>query len=158
MQELLLALQDLGYVRIEAISEEEQKIEILALDRLFEFSEWWNDFLFKSESQQIRISAHDLKTLQALAHFTEGSEVNPKGAVHVNLTSILENCESQLGFLLKMEDFEILIEKGLLHEKTMKESAIESSFIREDLEHLMRVWTLQHDLTNLLNPKKNEDN
>ena len=45
----------------------------------------------------------------------------------------------------------------LLFEKTMKESTIESSFFREDLEHSIRVWTLQHDLMSLLNPKKNED-
>ncbi|MEI7973924.1 MAG: Crp/Fnr family transcriptional regulator [Bdellovibrio sp.] len=165
MQQLLQALQELGYVRIEEIGvaedekneEEAQEIEILALDRLFEFSEWWNEFLFKKENLQIRISAKDLRTLQALAHFSEGSEVNHQGSVHVDLTSILEKCEAQLGFMLKMEDFEILIEKGLLSEKTMKESTIESSFFREDLEHSIRVWTLQHDLMSLLNPKKNED-
>ena len=151
MQKLMQVLADLQKILIEDLGEGRQKITMLALNELFEFAEWWNEFLFKKESSQMWINPAELRVLQALAHFSQKSEANHQGVVQCNLTEIVESCETQLNFKLKFEDFDMLVQKKILSEKIMKNGTLLSTFQKEEVNKLLRCWSLQHQLQAKLN-------
>jgi CRP/FNR family transcriptional regulator, cyclic AMP receptor protein len=151
MTSLLQALQGLGYVKIEDLGEGKQKISNLNPQFLFAFVDWYNDWLFKPEKDRIApVEAHEVKALAALAHFAKKVEPDAKGLRKVNLGDIQNESMKELGDMVKMEEFNSIVEKKLVSEKIMAEGGV---FVHADLsvvEPLAKYWKLVWDLKKIL--------
>src|SRR5690606_31077572 len=88
MQKLMNALAEQNLMKVEDLGEGRQKILILNPDLLFAFVEWYNDWLFKKESDRLYVKEEELKILRGVLHFSQKNQPDDKGNVKVNLTEM----------------------------------------------------------------------
>ncbi len=146
MQKLMNALMDLKLMSIEDIGEGKQKIVIFKPDLMFAFVEWYNEWLFKKEEDRITIKEDELKILNGVVHFAKKLQKNNKGQVKINLTELQNESMKELGFLIKIDDLNGLIEKGIMTEKMMEEAGIFSLLQVEDIEKWCPYWGIIYSL------------
>ncbi len=133
MQKLMNALMALELMTVEDIGEGRQKIIVLKPEVLFGFVEWYNDWLFKPDKDKVSYSNEEIKTLTGIIHYSRKLEANAKGARKVNINDLQNDSMKELGFLLKVEDLNPLIEKHLLSDKIMEESGVFVNLILDDI-------------------------
>lgn len=146
MQKLTASLQEQGLVKVEDLGEGKQKITIFKPDLLFQFVDWYNEWLFKKETDRVLIKEEELKILNALLHFARKLPKNDKGVVKVNLTEIQNDSMKELGYLVKVDDFNPLIEKKLLSEKMMEEKGLFTQVVIEELDKVLPFWGIIYGL------------
>lgn len=150
MQTMLQSLEALGYAKVEDLGEGKQKISNLQPDALFDFVDWYNDWLFKQEKDKVYIEEAEVRLLVGLVHFGKKVEPNNKGIRKVSLSEIQNESMKELGSLLKADDFNGLIEKKVVSEKIMEEKGVFIGVSVEDLEPMVKNWKLVWDLKKLL--------
>lgn len=150
MQTMLQGLESMGFVKIEDLGEGKQKISNFQPDALFEFVDWYNEWLFKQDKDKINVSEEDVKLLVGAIHFAKKVEPNNKNLRKINLTEIQNESMKDLGFLIKADDFNGLIEKKLLTEKIMEEKGVFIGVVLEELEPLAKNWKIVWDLKKVL--------
>ena len=137
------ALIELGYLSQEDRGDGSQKITNLKPQELFSFVDWYNEWLFKQEKDRLpALNDTEVKVLNGILHFAQKSAPNPKGFRKVALTDVQNDSMKELGFLLRPEDVNPLIEKKYLNEKIMDENGIYIMTAIEDLIVPSRNWTL----------------
>lgn len=146
MQKLMNQLMTLNLMKVEDIGEGRQKIVIYKPDLLFSFVEWYNDWLFKKESERVHIREDELKLLSGVLQYSKKLPQNEKGQVKINLTDLQNDSMKDLGYLIKVEELTILIEKGLMSEKIMEETGIFSTVQVADLEKVTPYWQIIYGL------------
>lgn len=146
MQKLLSVLQDLSLVKIEELGEGRQQIVNLKPELLFKFAEWYNEWLFKKESDRIQIKEEELRVINGVIHFAKKKERNDKGIVKLNLTDLQNDSMKELGTLIKVEELNPLIEKNIVAEKIMEESGIYSLVNVDELEKISPFWSIIYTL------------
>jgi hypothetical protein len=146
MQKLMNALMELKLMKVEDIGEGKQKLVIFKPELLFGFVEWYNEWLFKQEKDRITIKEDELKILNGVLFFAQKLPKNDKGFTKLNLTDIQNNSMKDLGFLIKVEDFNSLIEKKLMTDKMMEESGLFSNVQTEELEKTSPYWGIIYGL------------
>lgn len=146
MDKLLQALHDCGLIHLENLSEGKQKIVILNSNSLFEFVEWYNEWLFLQEKDRVLIREDELKILKALIHFGKKLTPNAKGAVRLSLKDMQDESMRELEFLVKMDDVNSLIEKQIVSEKIMEETGIYISFNMEEIIKITPKWDIIYKL------------
>lgn len=150
MQSMLSALEELGYVKVEDLGEGKQKILNLKPDFLFDFVDWYNEWLFKPDKDKVSFSAEEIKTFTGIINYAKKIEPNPKGARKVNVNDLQNDSMKDLGFLLKVEDLNPLIEKHVVSEKIMEEGGVFVNLILEDIEKMAAYWKIIWDLKRIL--------
>lgn len=151
MQSLIMALQGLGYTKVEDLGEGKQKISNFNPQFLFQFVDWYNDWLFKAEKDRTApVEAHEVRALAALAHFAKKSQPDAKGMYKVNLNEIQNESMKELGDMVKVEDFNSIVEKKLTSEKIMGEGGIFVTVELGVVEALAKNWKLVWDLKKIL--------
>lgn len=145
MQAVTTALEAMGLFKIEDLGEGKQKIQNLNSTLLFEFVEWYNEWLFKPDKDKVSYSNEEIKTLTGVINYARKIEPNPKGARKININDLQNDSMKELGFLLKVEDLNPLIEKNLLSEKIMEESGVFVNLILEDVERTSIYWKMIWD-------------
>ncbi len=151
MQSLLMALQSLGYAKVEDLGEGKQKISNLNPQFLFQFVDWYNDWLFKPEKDRTAaVEEREVKPLAALAHFAKKITPDAKGMCKVNLNEIQNESMKELGDMVKIEDFNSVVEKKLTSEKIMGEGGIFVNVELAVIEPLAKNWKLIWDLKKTL--------
>jgi CRP/FNR family cyclic AMP-dependent transcriptional regulator len=150
MQTMLQGLESMGFVKIEDLGEGKQKISNFQPDALFEFVDWYNEWLFKQDKDKINVSEEDVKLLVGAIHFAKKVEPNNKNLRKINLTEIQNESMKDLGYLIKADDFNGLIEKKLLTEKIMEEKGVFIGVVLEELEPLAKNWKIVWDLKKVL--------
>jgi len=147
MQKLMNALMTLELMKVEELGEGKQKIVIFKPDLLFKFVEWYNEWLFKAEKDRVLIKEEELKTLIGVLHFARKKEKNEKGQVKLNLTEIQNESMKDLGYLIKVEELNPLMEKNLMSETMMEEGGGISSTIQVDeIEKIVPFWQIIYNL------------
>lgn len=146
MDKIMAALTDIGLMSVESLGEGKQKIVINDPDLLVEFVHWHNEWLFKREGDRITIREEELKILKAVIHFGKKLSPNAKGQVKLSLKDLQNESMKELEFLVKSEDVNSLIEKGLLSDKIMEESGVYTSFVLADLEKIAPKWDIIYKL------------
>ena len=149
MQKLMTALMDLKYMKVEDIGEGRQKITIFKSDFLFQFVEWYNEWLFKKETERVLVKEDEVRLLKGIIHFAKKQTANDKGQVKINLTEIQNDSMRELGYLIKSEEFDILAEKKLIGDKLSEEGGLFSIIILEDLEKIAPFWEIIYTLRKL---------
>lgn len=146
MQKLMNALMELKLMSVEDTGDGRQKIVVFKPDVLFAFSEWYNEWLFKKESDRIVLKEEELKMVNGLIHFAKKLPKNDKGQVNVNLTELQNDSMKELGYLIKVDDVNPLIEKKITGEKTMHNGAILITVQLDDLEKIAPFWSIIYAL------------
>lgn len=146
MQKLMNQLMTLNLMKVEDIGEGKQKIVVYKPDLLFTFVEWYNEWLFKKEADRVTIREDELKLLSGVLQYAKKLPKNDKGQVKINLTDLQNDSMKDLGYLIKVEELTILIEKGLMSEKIMEETGIFSSVQLDDLEKVTPYWQIIYGL------------
>ncbi len=150
MQTMTTALEQMAFFKIEELGEGRQKIQNLNPTLLFDFVDWYNDWLFKPDKDKTSYSIEEIKTLTGVINYARKIEPNPKGARKVNINDLQNDSMKELGFLLKVEDLNPLVEKNILSEKIMEESGVFINLILEDVEKIATYWKMIWDFKKLL--------
>lgn len=144
MQKLMGCLMDLGMLRIDDVGDGRQKIVIYQPDFLFQFVEWYNDWLFKSEKDRTVIKEDEIRILEAVGHFSKNLEPNNKGLVKLSLTDMQNDSMRELNSLIKVEDTLPLVEKKLIGEHTMTDDGkgVYCFLNKEELNKILPFWKI----------------
>lgn len=146
MNSMTAALKTLGYLTIEDLGEGRQKIVNLQPDFLFEFVDWYNDWLFSSDKDKISLKEEEVKTLNGVLLFASRGQPDSKGQHRVNTNDLQNESMKELGHLLRVEELNPLIEKKLVSEKIMEESGIYVTVNLTEVGKLAKYWSLINDL------------
>lgn len=146
MQKLMNALMELQLLKVEDLGEGKQRIILYKADLLFEFVEWYNDWLFKSEKDRVTIKEEELPLIAGVLHFAKKNPANDKGLSKVNLTDIQNDSMKELGYLIKSDDLNPLIEKKIMEDKIMAEGGIFSMVAVADVEKIYPFWGIIYGL------------
>jgi CRP/FNR family cyclic AMP-dependent transcriptional regulator len=144
MQRLMETLQTFDYMKVEPMEEDKVKLTMKRLDLVVGFTEFYNDWLYKSEDKKISLFEKEMQPIRALLHYGRKETPNPKGEVRVNLTTMQMNCITDLHFPFAVDDVDSLIEKKLLSEKLTVEGSILVNFNFGELEQIVPFWELIH--------------
>ncbi len=148
MQKMMSVLSDLQFMKVEDTGDGRQKIIIYKPDFLFAFAEWYNDWLFKKESDRVVVKEEELKILKGLLHFAKTVPKDAKGMVKINLTNMQNESMKELGYVIKTEEVQSLVEKKLVSEPMMEEGGIVTVAAPiEELEKVTPFWEIIYTLT-----------
>lgn len=150
MDSMQNALQELGHFEIEDLGEGKKKLTNKSPEFLFDFVDWYNDWLFKADKDKVSMSPEEVKIMDGILFFARKGEDGPKGTKKVNLNEVQNESMRDLGFVLKVEDVNGLIEKGLLSEKIMAENGVFVTVSIEEVEKPTAYWKLLADFKRLL--------
>ncbi len=146
MQKLLSSLMEMGYLKVQEMGEGRQKIVILDPDFLFAFVEWYNDWLFKKEGDQILVREEDLPLLKAVLHFAKTTEKDKKGQSRVDLKRMENEAQKELGYAVRIEDTVALMAKKLMGEKMMDSEMLSATVDLTELEKIIPFWEIIYSL------------
>lgn len=146
MQKLMNVLMDMKLMKVEDLGEGRQKIVLYQAELLYGFVEWFNEWLFKKESDRVTIKEEEIKILSAVSHFAKKTPPNDKGQVKLNLTEMQNDSMKELGFLIKIEETLPLIEKNLMGDQIMGDGIIHSLVYPTELDKIIPFWGIIYTL------------
>jgi len=147
MQKLMTVLSDLQFMKVEDIGEGRQKIVVYQPDFLFAFAEWYNEWLFKKETDRVVIKEEEIKILKGILHFAKNAPVDSKGLKKINLHNIQNESMKELGYLIKTEEIQSLVEKKIVSEPMMEEGGgLTVTAQIEELEKITPFWEIIYTL------------
>jgi hypothetical protein len=138
MEMKLLTVEDVGAGR--------QRILLTKPDLLFNFVEWYNEWLFKKEADRVAIREEELKVLAGVVHFAKKSAKNEKGLTKLNLTEMQNDSMKEMGYLIKMDDVNSLVEKKILLDKMMETNGLFTQLQVEEVEKMALYWGIIYGL------------
>jgi CRP-like cAMP-binding protein len=147
MQKLMNVLMELQLLKVEDLGEGRQKIILYKPEFLFSFAEWYNEWLFKKESDRVVIKEEEIKILKGLLHFSKGAAKDNKGMTKVSLTHMQNESMKDLGYLIKAEEVQSLVEKKVISEPMTEEGGnITVTAAMEELEKITPYWEIIYAL------------
>ncbi|HEY8272688.1 MAG TPA: cyclic nucleotide-binding domain-containing protein [Pseudobdellovibrionaceae bacterium] len=146
MNSMTAALKALGYMTIEDLGEGRQKMINLQSDFLFEFVDWYTDWLFSSDKDKISLKDEEVKIMEGILHFAAKTEPDAKGWHKINLNQLQNDSMKELGRLIRVEDLNPAIEKKLISEKIMAEADIFVTVNPSDVTKITKYWGLINNL------------
>lgn len=146
MNSMTAALKTLGYMTIEDLGEGRQKMINLQSDYLFEFVDWYNDWLFSADKEKVSLRDEEVKVLEAVLHFAAKVPPDAKGNHKVNVNDIQNDSMKDLGRLVRIEELNVVIEKKLVSEKIMEEAGVFVSVNPTDVNKMCKNWALINNL------------
>lgn len=146
MEAMQNALKELGMFVVEDLGEGRKKLVNLKPDFLVEFVDWYNEWLFKPDKDKISISAEEIKVLNGVIFYAQKVAPGPKNARKVNVADIQNDSMRDLGFLIKADEINPLIEKKLISEKIMEEAGVFVNVFLDEIEKPCAYWKLIWDL------------
>jgi len=147
MQKMMTVLSDLQFMKVEDLGEGRQKIVVYKPDFLFAFAEWYNEWLFKKETDRIVIKEEEIKILKGILHFAKDAPADNKGLKKINLHHIQNESMKELGYLIKTEEIQSLVEKKIVSEPMMEEGGgLTVTAQIEELEKITPFWEIIYTL------------
>jgi CRP-like cAMP-binding protein len=147
MQSVVTALTDLGYLIQEDRGDGSQKIINAKPSELFEFVDWYNEWLFELEKKRLQsLTDTEVKILNGLLHFAKKTEPNSKGLHKVDLTDVQNDSMRELGFLLKIDDVNPLATKEYISERILDDKGTYLMVEISKVEPMAKNWTLVNNL------------
>lgn len=150
MDSMQEALQALGMFKVEDLGEGRKKLTNLNADFLVDFVDWYNEWLFKQEKDKVQLSLEETRILDAMIHFAKKAQPNDKGLREINLNDVQNDSMKDLGFLVRQDDVNPLIEKKFLSEKMMKEGGVFVALHLDEVEKPVSYWKLVWGLKSAL--------
>ncbi len=142
MQSMLGALKELGHFELTDQGEGRQKIVNLNPKFLFDFVDWYNEWLFKPDKDKVSFTAEEIRVLKGVLQYAQKIEPSPTGLRKINLSDLQNDSMREVGFLIKPEELNSMIEKKLFSEKIMEEAGISVNVNLNDVEPIAKNWGL----------------
>lgn len=146
MNSMTAALKALGFMTIEDLGEGRQKMINLQPDYLFEFVEWYTEWLFSSDKEKVSLRDEECKIMEGVLHFAAKVPPDAKGWHKINVNDIQNESMKDLGRLIRVEELNPAIEKKLISEKIMEESGIYVMINPTEVEKMTKNWSLINNL------------
>ena len=147
MQKMVEMLQAFGHMSFEDLGEGRVKMIVFHPEFLFNFAEYYNDYLFKEDSKRITVLEKDMKAIQALIFYGSKQLPDEKGQVKVNLTSMQNESMRDLHYLFSVDDIDPLAAKQLTSGKISEDGGLLScKFNLAELQTIYPYWELIHAL------------
>lgn len=146
MQKMMNTLAEMNLMKVEDIGEGRQKIVVFDAEMLLKFVEWYNDWLFKKESDRVTIREEELPILKGILHFAKNLQKNDKGLTKVNLSYVQNESMKELGYLIKMDEVASLVEKKVISEQMMEEKGVFVTIDQPELEKIFPYWNIIYTL------------
>jgi CRP/FNR family cyclic AMP-dependent transcriptional regulator len=146
MQKIMNLYQDMGFLKVKDLGEGRQKVIIINPEILYSFVEWYNDWLFKKEADRVLIREEEIKVLEGVLHFCKKGKPDDKGLVKLNLKEMMDDSMKDLGYLIKIEETQSLIEKKLMGDQTMGEGVTYSMVDITEFEKFIPYWKIIYAL------------
>lgn len=153
MDKLMEILQGLGYMKVEDLGEGRIKLTVFDNDFIVNFTNYYNDWLFKSEDKKYSIDKRELKPMKALVHFAKKETPSAKGEVTLNLTKVQAECIKELSYPFSVDDTNSLSEKNVIPEKSAGEGGLFLKFNPTEIEQITPYWELIHLLKEMQKEK-----
>ena len=146
MQSVLSTLRDLGFFEITDLGEGQQKIVNKDPQFFIKFVDWYNEWLYKQDKDKVPVSPEEIKVLEGIIFYASKLAPDPKTNLRkLSLTEVQNNSMKDLGHVLKVEDFNSLVEKKFVSEKIMQEGGVFVNVNFDEIEPLAKNWKLIHD-------------
>jgi CRP/FNR family cyclic AMP-dependent transcriptional regulator len=143
MQSVVNALCALGFLTQEERGDGTQKITNLKPQELFQFVDWYNDWLFKPEGKRLpSLTELEARILSGILQFAKKATPDAKNLRKVNLSEVQNESMKETGNLIKGDDVNPLIEKKYLPEKIMAEGGVYLMVNLEELEPPAASWAI----------------
>lgn len=142
MNSMTAALKNIGLMTIEDLGEGRQKMVNLQPDYLFDFVDWYTEWLFSSDKEKISLREDECKIMEGILHFAAKVQPDAKGFHKVNVNDIQNDSMKDLGRLIRVEELNPAIEKKLVSEKIMEESGIYVSVNPTEVGKMVKNWSL----------------
>jgi CRP/FNR family transcriptional regulator, cyclic AMP receptor protein len=146
MNSMTAALKTLGYMSIEDLGEGKQKMLNLQPDFLFEFVDWYTEWLFSSDKEKISLRDDECKIMEGVLHFAAKVSPDAKGLHKINVNDIQNDSMKDLGRLIRVEELNPVIEKKLVSEKIMEEANIFVTVNPAEVQKVTKNWGLINSL------------
>lgn len=146
MDKMLMIFEGLQLAKTIELGEGRKKIVVLKPDLLFEFVDWYNEWLFKKESDRVSIKEEELKLVNGVLHFAKKSPKDDKGLAKLNLTNMQNESMKELGYLIRVEETQGLAEKKLIGDHLMVDGQVQTSVNVEELEKTAPFWNIIYQL------------
>ncbi len=148
MQKLMEIYCTFKYMTLEDLGEGRQKILIHKLDLLINMVDFYTEFLFKEESKRTPVEDTEVKVMRAILHYGNKSVAGGAAPTEakVSLVEMQNESEKDLGYLIRPEDLNSLIEKKLVGVKMSTET---DTFVKFNLTEMARIfpyWEIVHTL------------
>lgn len=151
MQSVVNALCALGFMIQEERGDGTQKITNLKPQELFQFVDWYNDWLFKPEGKRLQaLTELEVRILNGILHFARRASPDSKNFRKVSLTEVQNDSMKETGNLIRGDDVNPLIEKNYLPEKIMTDGGVFLMVNLEELEPVATNWTMVNNLKRTL--------
>jgi CRP/FNR family cyclic AMP-dependent transcriptional regulator len=148
MQMLIGFLSSLGIMKYQDLGEGKAKVNLLQPKVLYEFVEWYNEYLFASEEKKITVEPDEMKIMKALVFYANKiTEVDTKGDVKVNITQVQNESMKDLGYVVSVNDFNPLTKKGLTSDKMQEKEGLSIKVNKEEINRLQTFWQIVHTVT-----------
>lgn len=150
MTTLLTALEAMKYFEIEDLEDSKQNLYNKNPEFLLSFVEWYNDWLMKPEESRFDLHPEEVKTLKGIVHFAKKGTPAFKGKTKVNLELVQTTSKAELNFVVRPDDFNTLISKGLCSEKVVTAQGVFVEVLTEDLDKIATNFGFMQELAPLL--------
>jgi CRP-like cAMP-binding protein len=146
MNSMTTALKTLNLMIIEDLGEGRQKMINLQPDFLFEFVDWYTEWLFSADKEKISLRDEECKIMEGLLHFAAKTSPDAKGRHKININDVQNDSMKELGRLIRTEELNPAIEKKLVSEKIMEEAGIFVTVTPSEVEKITKYWSLINNL------------
>ncbi len=150
MTTLLTALKEINYFEILDLDDGKQNLINKKSAFLFDFVEWYNDWLMKPEGERLNLNSEDLKILKGVIHFAKKEELGVNSKRKLNVEFVQTNSKTELGYVIQPNHFNLFISRALCSDKMITAQGVFVEVIVEDLEKVYDYFWLIESLKPLL--------
>lgn len=133
---LLTALEKIKLFEIIDLEDSKQSLFNKNPEFLMSFVEWHNDWLMQPESSRFDLHPQEVKTLKGIVHFAKKGTQGFNGKMKINIEQVLSTSKAELDFVIRPDDFNTLISKGLCSEKVVTAQGVMVEVLPEDLDKI----------------------
>jgi CRP/FNR family transcriptional regulator, cyclic AMP receptor protein len=150
MTTVLTALKELGIFDIIDLEDGNQNLINKKPNFLFDFVDWYNDWLMKPETDRVNFSSDEVKILKGIVHFAKKEPVGNNSKRKLSIEQVQTQSKDEVGFVIRPDHFNLLISKALCSDKILVNGAVFVEVIVEDLEKIADYFSFTEGLKPLL--------
>jgi hypothetical protein len=147
---LLTALEKLDFFEIVDLEDSKQNLISKKPDFLYDFVDWYNEWLMKPEAERTVFSSEEIKTLKGIVHFAKKNPVGFKDRTKLNIEAVMQNSNAELGFVIRPDSFNPLIQKGICTEKVIASDGVFVELITAEVDQMAKNFGFLDELMPLL--------
>jgi CRP/FNR family transcriptional regulator, cyclic AMP receptor protein len=142
METLLEVFAEKNLLTVEKLGEGRRKILIKDVQFFVNFVEFYNEYLYAKEESRITIEKKELPIIRALIYYGNKATLDKKGMAKVLLDEVRKESVKDLDYLVDTNQYESLIAKKAVSEKSQEANGLSISFDPKELARILPFWEL----------------